>query len=67
MGAKLNLDPQQSAVLSLEVGLVKGLLGACMTGNLGGFGEMAAVAADMTDQAIRHPNSYTSPYKVFRP
>jgi hypothetical protein len=67
MGAKLNLTPQQSAVLSIEVGLVKGILGMCLNGNLNGFSEMASTAGGITEQAIKDPNSYTSPYKILRP
>jgi hypothetical protein len=67
LGAQINLTPGASAALSLEVGLVKGLLSACMTGRLDGFAELADTAADMSKQAVANPTSYRSPYKILRP
>ncbi len=61
LGTRIHLDTKEAATLTLGVSLIKGLLGACMTGRLDGFGQSMNVAADISEQAIVHPNVYHPP------
>jgi hypothetical protein len=64
LGATVNLGATEAAALTLGASFVKGLLGACLTGEIDPYGRTLAVAEDIAEQAIAHPQHYHRPPKI---